>query len=101
MVFSLFSLTEVFSKGSHFAIKERGTQKHTQSVKRHHRQPAADRNSYFVFIRCLPLKSKNVIVKQFDENFSLEKQMVFHFFIKTILAAGSPLKVPLCYHFVW
>ena len=41
------SLTEVSSKGSHFAIKERGTQKHTQTVKQHFRQPAADRNICF------------------------------------------------------
>ena len=37
------SLTEGTSKGSHFAIKEGNTQKHTQSVKQNYRQPAADR----------------------------------------------------------
>ena len=37
------SLTEVSSKGSHLAIKEGNTQKHTQSVKQNDRQPAADR----------------------------------------------------------
>ena len=39
------SLTEVSSKGSHFAIKEGNTQKHTQSVKQIGRQPAADRKT--------------------------------------------------------
>ena len=53
MVFELFYalfgiLTEVSDLiGFSFRFKERGTQKHTQSVKQHHRQPAADRNICF------------------------------------------------------
>ena len=47
-VYSFFfvfcSLTEVSSKGPHLAIKERDTEKHTQSVNRIHRWPAADRD---------------------------------------------------------
>ena len=43
----LSSLTEGTSKGSHLAIKEGNTQKHTQSVKQNHRQPAADRETCF------------------------------------------------------
>ena len=41
-------------------------------MKPHRRQPAADRNLCLRFTAGLPLKSKNVIVKQFDEFFSLE-----------------------------
>jgi hypothetical protein len=41
------SLTEVSSKGSHFAIKEWNTQKHTQSVKQHCGDTPADRNGTF------------------------------------------------------
>ena len=42
-----YSLTEGTSKGSHLAIKEGTTQKHTQSVKQHCGQPAADRERLF------------------------------------------------------
>ena len=45
------SLTEGTSKGSHFAIKEGNTQKHTQSVKQIHRQPARDRTGKIIFDR--------------------------------------------------
>ena len=73
----LFSLTEVSSKGSHFAIKEGNTQKHTQSVKQIHRQPARDRKGPFHFTRVFPSKSKKVYRFKHSIFFSLEKQMVF------------------------
>ncbi len=54
-VSTFYSLTEVSSKVSHFAIKERGTQKHThtQSAKLHECQPAAGRGGCLIFARFL------------------------------------------------
>ena len=46
-------------KGSHLAIKEGNTQKQTQSVKQHGRQPAADRKGPFHFVWVFPYKLKS------------------------------------------
>ena len=63
-----FSLTEGTSKGSHLAIKEGNTQKHTQSVNRFRGQPAADRESCF---------SKRLKIKGF-ENLQREINIAKH-----------------------
>ena len=62
LYFSYISLTKVSSEGSHFAMKETGTQKHTQSAKLHHGQPAADRKSCFIFTSVFLIKSKKCVV---------------------------------------
>ena len=66
MRFFLNSLTEVSDLiGFSVPFKEGNTQKHTQSVKQNHRQPAADRASTFskrLKIKGLKQLSREIII---------------------------------------
>ena len=69
LIFS-YSLTEVSDLiGFSFWFKEGNTQKHTQSVKQHHRRPAADRDC--CLLKRLKIKGLNKISREIN----IAKQM--------------------------
>ena len=94
-----FSLTEVSSKGSHFAIKEGNTQKHTQSVNRIHGQPAADRNGPFqkrLKIKGFIFLCRDLIIRKKK---CLEKHFFFTFFKFSLHLHKERYKTNAFFHF--
>ena len=69
----------VYSIGFSWSIKEEDTQKHTQIVTGNRRWPEKSAKALFKNRRVFPSKSLLCYCFIRSENFSLEKQTVFHF----------------------
>jgi len=93
---SLFPNREGTTKRILILVQRGGTQKHTQSVKQHHRRSAADRDCCFHFDQVFTYKSKPCTVLNKPMFLSLENKttFLFHCFcVCCIFAQGCSLNM--------